>query len=137
MDRMQPPPNYYGTPYPPTDQNNQQYQQPFMGQQMNSPIPPPNGQRVEKPSKQQEDYEQMMDESTSNNSVYFAQTVNDYRKKIVSVYCTFPDSAKNRDMVFRGRLISAASDHVVVEDRESGTLYIILGVYINFIEINA
>ena len=136
MDRMQPPPNYYGQPYPPEQNQQQNYQQPYMGQPMNNPLPPPPiAPRAEKTNKPQEDYEQMVKGSSNDGAVYFTETMNDYRKKNVNIYCTFPDSAKNRDMVFRGRLISAAMDHVVLEDRESGTLYIILGVYINFIEI--
>lgn len=109
---QQPPPNYYGNPYPPTypqQNNNQNYQQD------NDAPPPPQGYK------------------TIDNDTFTIDFEN-LPKERITVYATFPDSAVWHDRVFKGILIEASNEYVTLFDEETKTFTTIVGVYVNFVE---
>ncbi len=143
MDRMTPPPNYYGTPFPGFNQGPQgpvpQGVQPPMPnngnmsnnmQSQNSNQTPPvyNGQT-----------NNSNDQQETNNQLCVCYTYADIahanRGKVVKVYCSFPDSSKWHDVVIEGIIYYAADDHIVIESIEEPKKYtMILGVYVNYME---
>lgn len=109
---QQPPPNYYGNPYPPTypqQNNNQNYQQD------NDAPPPPQGYK------------------TIDNDTFTIDFEN-MPKERITVYATFPDSAVWHDKVFKGILIEASNEYVTLFDEETKNFTTIVGVYVNFVE---
>ena len=127
MDRMQPPPNYYGTPYPNPNVDPSAYKQPYVGPQPpqpNQPITPSN-----QPIPQPDVYEQMYNGQGNLTPVSY------YLGKRMKIYCSFPDSSKWHDVIFEGTLIEAAADRMIIRNVSNNMVTIIVGVYINYIEM--
>lgn len=145
MDRMNPPPNYYGAMYPPNG-----------NAQMNSPFSP-NGNGVVSPPIYNEEtpdtikVNASMPQNEENNDGYLSISygVNGVKrfyeefKKLISenigtrvkVYCAFTDSSLWHDKIFEGTLVSAADDHLIVKEADTGKYSIIVSVYVIFIEL--
>ena len=51
-------------------------------------------------------------------------------------YCSFPDSNEWRDTVFTGIIDEAARDHLVINNPNTGKWYLILMVYLNYVEFD-
>ncbi len=138
MDRIKPPPSYYGNPYQaggiepgaPYGQGQFNGQTPYQGGQMgqvNGNQPPlPNGQ-----GSQEGNYNPY----TSESPVTFNTSLENFVGKRMKVYCSFPDSAKWHDVIFEGNLMYAANDQVILRDVENKQLVAIVGVYVNYVEI--
>ena len=54
--------------------------------------------------------------------------------KYAKFYCSFPDSVENRDKVFTGIVEQAGRDHLIISDPSTGKWYMILMIYLNFVE---
>lgn len=136
MDRMKPPPSYYGNPYTqqgmepgmPYSQGQFNGQPPYQGGQMTPPPPPqmPNGQGMQ---------EGQYNPYTSEIPPSFNTGLENFVGKRMKVYCSFPDSAKWHDVIFDGNLVYAANDQVILKDTETKLLTAIVGVYVNYVEI--
>lgn len=124
MDRIQPPPNYYGGPYPPQGDGapqNQPYPPQMNGYSM-SPYPP----------------QQMREDAKQNNIEEFYESFNKLVAtnlgKHVIVHCSFTDSTKWHDKEFTGVLASAGDNYIIVYSAPENRHYLIVGVYIDYIE---
>lgn len=53
--------------------------------------------------------------------------------KKATVHMTFPDSAQFRDREFRGIIEQSGRDHIILSDPTSGTWYLLLMIYLDFI----
>lgn len=123
MDRIQPPPNYFGAPYP---------QQGEMGPHTNF-APPPSMQNMNSERK---------DAPTTNKNPYTPVEENEYLTKFmegnigqkVKVYCSFTDSAQWHDMFFEGVVFAAGDDFLIIYDENKKIHTLIMAVYILFIE---
>ena len=51
-------------------------------------------------------------------------------------YCTFPDSNDWRDSVFNGIIQQAGRDHLIVKNPNTGKTYLILMIYLNYVEFD-
>lgn len=138
MDRMQPPPNYYGAPYNGFGPNmgpNNPMPNPQMPPNMPNPggMPPMGGPQMQPvmadpsqippPPIQSNNYE---------NDDLYTETNNNRGKKL-RVYCSFTDSSKWHDVIFEGILVYGVADHICVKTKDD--IYtIIVGIYINYIE---
>ncbi len=134
MERIQPPPNYYGAPYPNGSENmgNNPYppqmggypQNPNMAQPYPQPenMPPRNMMRADSAPEVEEFYES------------FNKMVSSNLGKHVNIHCSFTDSTKWHDKEFIGVLASAGDNYVIVYDQETNRHYLIVAVYIDFIE---
>lgn len=49
-------------------------------------------------------------------------------------YCTFPDSNEYKDSIFKGILEKVGKDFIVISDPSTGKWYVILTIYLNYIE---
>ena len=142
MDRMTPPPNYYGAPFPCFNQGGGPNPQ-----MMPSNQPPmPNGANINnqvQPDYANENYPVPQAESynTSNKehicmNYSYAEIAHANRGKHVKVYCSFPDSTKWHDVVIEGKIHYAADDHILIETLDNPNHYImIVGIYVNYMEL--
>lgn len=124
MDRIQPPPNYFGAPYPNMDNSHQNF------------APPPN-MNHQFSSKREE-----TNSNTKPKNPYEPIESNDYLTKFmegrigrkVKVYCSFTDSAQWHDMIFEGLVWGAGDDNLIIYDPKKNIHTLIMAVYILFIE---
>lgn len=128
MDRIQPPPNYYGAPYP-------------QGVEVSHPnfAPPPNLQSPSYSSKERRDTMQPPTENDTTNgdtNEYFTKFLDGHIGQKVKVYCSFSDSAQWHDMIFEGLLWGAGDDNIIIYDEKKDIHTLILAVYILYIEFS-
>lgn len=53
--------------------------------------------------------------------------------KTATVYCTFENNREWNAKVFHGEVEAAGIDHVIIKDNKTGTRYLILMVYVDYI----
>lgn len=58
------------------------------------------------------------------------------RGKRVRVHMTFPDSLEFRDKVFNGVIEQSGRDHIILSDSATGNWYLLLLIYLDYIEFN-
>ncbi len=56
------------------------------------------------------------------------------RGKIAKFYMSYPDSVEWRDRVFTGTVEAAGRDHIIINDPNSGLWYLLLIIYLNYVE---
>ena len=56
--------------------------------------------------------------------------------KIGRFYMSFPDSVEWRDRVFTGYIEHAGRDNLVINDKDNGKNYLILMIYLDFVEFD-
>ena len=56
--------------------------------------------------------------------------------KIGTFYMTYNDSLEYRDKVYRGIIQAAGKDHIVISDTRDGKRYILLLVYLDYVEFD-
>ena len=56
--------------------------------------------------------------------------------KKVKVYVSFPDSSEWKDKVFSGVIEQAGRDHLIISDPSNGNWYMILMIYLNYVEFD-
>lgn len=127
MNPIQPPPNYYGAPYPSPKDMGPQY--PNMGP--NSPYP---SQDNNFPREDKNGDTTMTSDENSQN--YFTYFLKDKIGKNVKVYCSFTDAADWHDKIFEGTIISSGDDYIILDEKNVNRIVLILSVYIHFIEID-
>ncbi len=54
--------------------------------------------------------------------------------KLATLYFSFPDSVEWRDKTFTGIIEAAGRDHVIVSDPKNGKWYLLLIIYLNYVE---
>lgn len=126
MDRIQPPPNYFGAPYPPNNENvvyNPNYQQ-------NNGFNPSFAQPNLNPNMVRQDSTTDIEEFYESFNKLVASNLG----RNVNVYCSFTDSTKWHDKIFTGILAAAGDNHVIIFDKENNRHYLIVDVYIDYIE---
>ena len=98
---------------PPTPNTQQQipYQQPY------SPNPfPPTTKRFEES--------------------YIENIIRLNRGKLGTFYMTYSDSNEWRDRVYKGVIEAAGVDHIIISDPRDGKRYILLNIYLDWVEFN-
>ncbi len=56
--------------------------------------------------------------------------------KNVKAYVSFPDSNEWKDKIFSGVIEHAGRDNLIITDKESGNSYLILLIYLDYVEFN-
>ncbi len=134
MERMQPPPNYYGAPLG-YGNNMGQNGQPPTPRIMN---PQQGGQMQPQPSNPPiEEYPLFPNQdngATGRGYISLFDVTNNNRGKPVRVYCSFTDSSKWHDVIFEGDVYYASDDHVMIKEKGSSVYVAIVSVYINYVE---
>ena len=54
--------------------------------------------------------------------------------KYAKIYCSFTDSNQWKDKVFTGVIEQAGRDHLIISDPSTGKWYMILMIYLNYVE---
>lgn len=126
MDRIQPPPNYFGAPYPNNGTPYQPNQEPVN--------PYPNGTYPQ--PMQPNMYRDDMDKTVTEFYESFNKFVSSNLGRNVNVHCSFTDSTKWHDKEFIGILASAGDNYIIIFNKEENKHYLIIGVYIDYIEFS-
>jgi len=58
------------------------------------------------------------------------------RGKMAKFYFSYPDSVEWRDRIFSGIIEQAGRDHIVISDPSTGKWYLLLIIYLNFVEFD-
>ena len=95
---------------PPTPQTTIPYQQPY------SPNPFPQTGRTEES--------------------YIENIIRLNRGKLGTFYMTYSDSNEWRDRVYKGVIEAAGVDHIIISDPRDGKRYILLNIYLDWVEFN-
>ena len=74
--------------------------------------------------------------SLMNEQSYVENILRLNKGKLGKFYCTFPDSNDWRDTVFSGIIEQAARDHVIISNPTTGKWYLILMVYLDYVEFD-
>lgn len=144
MDRMNPPPNYYGAMYPGSNAPGPSYNS---NPQMNPMNPPPFNEENDLGMKVSNE-KNSLNESTNEGYLEIQDGVESVKKfydeikkwistqvgNKVKVYCAFTDSTLWHDKIFEGTLVSASDNNLIVKD-ENNKLTIIVSVYVIYIEL--
>lgn len=56
--------------------------------------------------------------------------------KVGTFYMTYSDSLEWRDKVYKGVVLAAGKDHIVISDQRDGKRYVLLLVYLDWVEFN-
>ncbi len=54
--------------------------------------------------------------------------------KKIKAYVSFPDSIEWKDKIFSGVIQEAGRDHLIISDPATGKWYLILMIYLNYVE---
>lgn len=71
-----------------------------------------------------------------NEQSYVENILRLNKGKLGKFYCSFPDSNEWRDTVFTGIIEQAARDHLIISNPSTGKWYLILMVYLNYVEFD-
>lgn len=58
------------------------------------------------------------------------------RGKLGTFYFTYTDSLENRDRVYQGIIEAAGKDHIIISSPKDGRRYILLSIYLTWVEFN-
>lgn len=125
--------NYqYALPYP---QNpNMQGPNPNQGMEQNSsyplPMPPLPNQPQMPPQNNQNEQVDPFEQS------YIENIIRLNKGKVGTFHMTYSDSLEWRDKVYKGVVLAAGKDHIVISDQRDGKRYILLLVYLDWVEFN-
>lgn len=121
MDRIQPPPNYYGAPFPQNqDMSGFKPRFPADNNGNNNMIDNSNNN---------------VPTALNNGNDYMSTLIQSIHGRHLTVYCTFPDSTLWHDKVFSGIVTGNAEDQITLYDPNENKTTIIVGLYINYIEL--
>ena len=56
--------------------------------------------------------------------------------KLGRFYMSFPDSIEWRDRIFVGILEQAGKDHIIISNPQDGKWYLLLSIYLNYVEFD-
>ena len=125
MDRIQPPPNYYGAPYPQpqgVDLPHSNFAPP--------PSMQPSANRQETPKEDTNPYEPI------EKNDYLTKFMGGHTGQKVKIFCSFTDSASWHDMIFEGLVWGAGDDYSILYDESKKIHTLIMAVYILYIEFS-
>jgi len=118
----------YAIPYTPGMPNSQYPPQPS-----NTPPLPSNQMYQPNPPGYQQPYNKPI---TTSEESYIENIVRLNRGKLATFYMTYSDSNEWRDRVYRGVIEAAGVDHIIISDPRDGKRYILLNIYLAWIEFN-
>ena len=125
--------NYqYAIPYPPNPNMSGPNQN--MNMENNSPYPmpvPPLPNQPQMPP-QNNNVEQVDPFEQS----YIENILRLNKGKVGTFHMTYSDSLEWRDKVYKGVVLAAGKDHLVISDQRDGKRYILLLVYLDWVEFN-
>ena len=122
---------YYQNPTFPTNQNNYDVNMNHATNQ--GMINNPNSTNTPNPINNfNQDYN--MGTSLPMEQSYIENILRLNKGKMVKAYVSFPDSTEWRNKIFAGRIEEAGRDHLIISDPSTGKWYLILMIYLNYVE---
>lgn len=58
------------------------------------------------------------------------------RGKLATLYFSYPDSVEWRDKTYTGIIEAAGRDHIIVSDPKNGRWYLLLMIYLNYVDFD-
>ncbi len=77
-----------------------------------------------------------VEEYIPNEQSYIENILRVNRGKKVSVYQSFGDSQEWKDRIFTGIIEQSGRDHIILSDPTTGNWYLLLMIYVNFIQFD-
>lgn len=65
---------------------------------------------------------------------YIENILRHNKGKKAKLYVSFPDSVEWRDKIYDGIIEQAGRDHIILSDPQTGKWYLILMIYLNYVE---
>ena len=126
------------------DNNQYQYAIPYPNGQVNNPYPPLQATSKNTPPLPSNNpysgvpiYQQPYAKPiTTSEESYIENIVRLNRGKLATFYMTYSDSNEWRDRVYKGVIEAAGVDHIIISDTRDGKRYILLNIYLDWIEFN-
>ena len=127
------------------DNNQYQYAIPYPSGNPTTPYPPLNTPPINQPplannpTYQQNTpiYQQPYNKPiTTSEESYIENIIRLNRGKIGTFYMTYSDSNEWRDRVYKGVIEAAGVDHIIISDPRDGKRYILLNIYLDWVEFN-
>ena len=125
------------------DNNQYQYAIPYPNGNISTPYPPLGGAPSNTPPLPQQNYNQPPQYQqpynkpiTTSEESYIENIVRLNRGKLATFYMSYSDSNEWRDRVYRGVIEAAGVDHIIISDPRDGKRYILLNIYLDWIEFN-
>ena len=127
------------------DNNQYQYAIPYQSGPSNTPYPPlANNQNQLPPSPSSQMYQPPLNQYqqpynkpiTTSEESYIENIVRLNRGKLATFYMTYTDSNEWRDRIYRGVIEAAGVDHIIISDPKDGKRYVLLNIYLDWIEFN-
>ena len=121
------------------------YAIPYGGNGTNPPSPPIQNPQQQMPMPQQNQYynQQTQYPSTyptnppkrlTEEESYIENIVRANKGKMATFYMSYGDSNEWRDRTYKGIIEAAGVDHIIISDPKDGKRYILLNVYLDWIE---
>lgn len=120
----------YALPY-----NQGNVQQPYPQPPQNQQLTPPT------PNTQQYPYQQPYSPNPftptkRTEESYIENIIRLNRGKLGTFHMTYSDSNEWRDRVYKGVIEAAGIDHIIISDPRDGKRYILLNIYLDWVEFN-
>lgn len=74
--------------------------------------------------------------SINDEQSYIENIIRLNRGKYGRFYMSFPDSLEYRDRIFSGIIEQAGKDHIIISDPTTGKWYLLLLIYLDFVEFD-
>ncbi len=84
----------------------------------------------------EEGYEAGKLEDVPMQQSYIENILRHNKGKKVKIYTSFPDSNEWKDKVFQGTIEQAGRDHIVLRDPSNGHWFLILMIYLDYVEFD-
>ncbi len=79
-------------------------------------------------------YKNIKEDNLPMEQSYIENILRLNKGKKVKVYVSFPDSLNWKDKIFSGVIEQAGRDHIIVSDPQTGIWYLILMIYLDYVE---
>ncbi len=100
----------------------------------NPTFPTLNEEEIQEMYPYESGYEAGGTDALNMQQSYIENILRHNKGKVVKVYSSYPDSEDCRDKVFEGVIEQAGRDHIVLRDTKNGKWYLILMIYLNYVE---
>lgn len=83
-----------------------------------------------------QNYQQEILEDEPMQQSYIENILRHNKGKKVRAYVSFPDANEWKDRVFDGTIEQAGRDHLIIRDPQTGKWYLILMIYLDYVEFD-
>lgn len=81
-------------------------------------------------------YEAAKENDISMQQSYIENILRHNKGKKIKAYVSFPDASEWKDKIFEGIIEQAGRDHLIISDSHTGKWYLILMIYLDYVEFS-